>query len=42
MDEFSAWRELIEGDYPWEVKEKLLSVLEGNDAKTIQTSVSLK
>ena len=43
MDEFSAWRELIEGDYPWEVKEKLLFVLEGNyDAKTIQKSVSLK
>ena len=30
MEEFSAWRELIEKDYPWEVKEKLLSVLGGN------------
>ena len=30
MEEFSAWRELIEEDYPLEVKEKLLSVLKGN------------
>ena len=31
MDEFSAFRELIEEDWPYELKEKLLSVLGGKD-----------